>query len=96
MQDSPYQWQNEWCKLKEKLVWSQSTSPKISINYKGKNSYQTVEKPSRQQPDRVIQVNITSDKIRGPVGAMHHGGHLTSEVFRQKMHKLQKYQRNPN
>lgn len=77
------------CKLKEKLVWSQSTSPKITINYKGKNSYQTVEKASRQQPDRVIQVNITSDKTCGPVGAMHHDGHLTSEVFCQVTHKLQ-------
>ena len=68
---------------------SQSTSPKISINYKGKNSYRTVEKPSRQQPDQVIQVNITSGKTRGPVGATRHGEHLTSEVFRQITHKLQ-------
>lgn len=58
--------------LKKKLKWagkswivfpsSQRMSPKIFMNYKGKDSNFTVEKPGRHHFNRVIKVNITNNK----------------------------------
>lgn len=44
---------------------SQSSSPIIFINYKGKNTNFTVEKPSRHHLNQVIEISITSNKIHG-------------------------------
>ena len=55
------------CKLKEKLTWSQSTSPKISINYKGKNTHLKLVASSKVWHALIVDVLILTPPGRRQV-----------------------------